>query len=464
MIYPTITVIITGFLVGLRLLQSPRTALWGNRLSAFCMMLALLVTWIELKPAAVTVVLLCLAGGGVLGVALGRRVRMIRMPQTVALLNGFGGAASALVAGIAAAGSVSSSGAGALLFWSSAGFALAIGTLTFSGSVVAALKLQGWLTGKALVLPGHEAVLRLLLLGGIVLVAANVAAGGKHVSCFLPLLAIVFGLCGLFMALRIGGADMPVIISFLNSLSGVAAAVCGLAVENLLLVATGALVGVAGLILTRMMCQAMNRNLAAVLGGFAFKSGLEPGPDTVTERAGIGKGGLPRLPEEQLPELLRKAQKVMIVPGYGMAVAQAQRAVTELIHACEARGKEVQIAIHPVAGRMPGHMTVLLAETGIDYDKLVEMEEANCEFCRADLVIVVGACDVVNPAAGTAAGTPIYGMPVLKAEQAPAVVVCNLDAKPGYSGVENLLYRMPHVIPVWGDASETVPRLLAMLG
>lgn len=458
--------IIAAFLVGLRLMQSPRTALWGNRLCALCMALALFVTIVELKLAAPAAALLYMAAGAAVGFVLAQKVKMIGMPQTVALLNGLGGAASALVAGVAAAGFAFAQGGQALFFWSTAGFALATGTLTLSGSAVAALKLQGYLRGRPTVIAGHALIMRLLLLGGIALILFNTYTGGIHLAPLLPALIVIFTLFGLLMALRIGGADMPVIISFLNSLSGVAAAVCGLAVENLILVGTGALVGVAGLILTRIMCRAMNRSLPAVLGGFSppgAPRGAGGSPEQPAEEPGEGTAEEALSPEDRLPAMLREAQKIIVVPGYGMAVAQAQQAVKDLIDACEARGKEVKIAIHPVAGRMPGHMTVLLAETGIDYDKLFEMDAINPEFPAADLVIVVGACDVVNPAAGTAEGTPIYGMPVLHAEQARGVLVCNLDEKPGYSGVENFLYGQRHVVTVWGDAAETVPRITAML-
>jgi H+-translocating NAD(P) transhydrogenase subunit beta len=259
------------------------------------------------------------------------------------------------------------------------------------------------------------------------------------------------------LAVRVGGADMPVIISFLNSLSGVAAAVSGLALGNLLAAGVGAVVGVAGMILTRLMCVAMNRNLTAVLSGFKAYVQAE------TAEEASEAVHMDRLDPSHVPALLREARTVLIVPGYGMALAQAQQAVKEFIDALGQAGKQVKVAVHPVAGRMPGHMHVLLAEAGVDYEQLYDMAKINHEFAEADVVVAVGACDVMNPAAGTAEGTPLSGMPILKVYEAKAVVVCNLDDKPGYSGVPNTLYGLSHVITLWGDAAETVPGLTRAL-
>lgn len=459
------TVIIAGFLIGIRLMQSPQTALWGNRLGAFSMAFAITWTFVSTGQGTVSTALIYVAVGGAAGIALGQSVKMIHMPQTVALLNGFGGAASALVVWAAI---LSFSGAGAkLLFWGTSGLTLAIGALTFSGSIIAVLKLQNIAFRKAVRLKGHGHILRITILAAALLVIVNTSFAGAYFNQLMPLIALLGLAAGFFMTLRIGGADMPIIISLLNSFSGIAAAIAGLAVENMILAGTGALVGVAGLILTRIMCRAMNRSLFAVLAGFIPASG-EKSPDTglpVAEEDDISGETAPESEssDTDIPGLLRSATRVIIVPGYGMAVAQAQMAVGQLVAALEEKGKEVKFAIHPVAGRMPGHMNVLLAEAGIDYEKLMDIDDINPQFVHADLVIAIGACDVINPAANAAEGTPISGMPILNAEQAKKVIVCNLDEKPGYSGVDNLLYKQTHVITIWGDAAQTVPELTAML-
>ncbi len=448
--------LIAGFLLGIRLMQSPETALWGNRLGALCMLGAVVFTILGIEAAGDLSLWALLLAGGLLGITLGQRVKMIQMPQTVALLNGFGGGASALVAVTA----VSLYSGGELrVFWFTAALALAVGALTFSGSMVAALKLQGLVSQRPLVLKNHGGLLKAFLTVGALLVLLSIFL--QEASYLFPLVALVFLLYGILMAIRIGGADMPVIISFLNSLSGVAAAISGLAVENLLLVGVGALVGVAGLILTQIMCRAMNRNLASVISGFQTqaRAGKEETAAAGTPEALEKEAS----PEETLESALLQARRVILIPGYGMALAQAQRAVKDLIDALQEAGKEVKVAIHPVAGRMPGHMHVLLAEVGIDYEMLHDLEAINPEFASTDLVVVVGACDVLNPAANTAEGTPIYGMPVLNAEEARRVIVCNLDEKPGYSGVDNTLYGESHVFKLWGNAAETVPSLTALL-
>lgn len=470
-------------------MQSPKTALWGNRLGALAMLLAITWTFISTSQGSISSAVIYVLIGAILGIILGQSVRMIHMPQTVALLNGFGGAASALVAWSAILGY---GGEGAIiLFWGTSGLAMGVGSLTFSGSIIAVLKLQGLAFRKAIQLKGHGHILRAAIMVAALLIIINMSFMGLYFGQFMPFVAL-FGLtAGFLMTLRIGGADMPIVISLLNSFSGIAAAVAGLAVGNLILSGTGALVGVAGLILTRIMCRAMNRSLLAVLAGFTPGTQVKTSPaqaeslssDAVTDISSeksdeelAAEGSVTAeeekileyngeaVPEEKLSEILQNAGRVIIVPGYGMAVAQAQMAVRELTDALEGMGKEVKFAIHPVAGRMPGHMNVLLAEAGIDYEKLMDIDAINPQFPHADLVIVVGACDVINPAANAAEGTPISGMPILDAEKAKNIIICNLDEKPGYSGVDNLLYRQPHVITLWGDAAQTVPMLTNMTG
>ena len=518
--------ILAGFLTGIHLMQSPKTALWGNRLGALSMALAVIWAFLSFGEGSSGLfsALIFAAIGGAAGIALGQAVKMIHMPQTVALLNGLGGAASALVAWAAVLAYTGQRAAvlsqtavpeAMMLFWATAGLAVGVGALTLGGSFIAAVKLQGLAFQRPFQVAGHGHILRFMLLVCAFFIVLNVALAGHNVNIIVPLIALLGLFSGMFMALRIGGADMPIIISLLNSLSGIAASVTGLAVENLILVGTGALVGVAGLILTRIMCRAMNRSLVAVLAGFtprvrpqvivgdgvqgeekiygqevvekavescegtegrtgeplAPEAEIDHGDTAVDETVGEPGAGQEaekapeegRLSEADLPTLLQQAARVIIVPGYGMAVAQAQQAVRQLVDALERRGKEVKIAIHPVAGRMPGHMNVLLAEAGIDYEKLLDLDTVNPQFDFADLAVVVGACDVVNPSANSVEGTPISGMPILNVEKAKQVIVCNLDENPGYSGVDNILYSQPHVVTLWGDAAQTVPRLTAIL-
>ncbi|MCK8817542.1 NAD(P)(+) transhydrogenase (Re/Si-specific) subunit beta, partial [Natroniella sulfidigena] len=450
------TIIIVGFIVGIRLMQSPKTAVWGNRLGAFSMASAILFSLWESGVINDLFLLSFIIFGGVLGIILGQVVQMIHMPQMVALLNGFGGAASALVAGATAAVYTTDS----WVFWFTAGLALAVGALTLSGSVVAALKLQGLIIQKPVDLAGQQFYQGFLLVTGVLSIIILSIWQAAYLQILMPLIIILFTVYGLLMALRVGGADMPIVVSLLNSFSGIAAAICGLAVANLLLVGVGALVGVAGLILTHIMCKNMNNSLTAVLAGFD--------KDKASEKKEVASKVEPKEVEEKeaenddqqkISDLLKSAEDVVIVPGYGMAVAQAQQAVKQLTDLLVAEGKNVKAGIHPVAGRMPGHMNVLLAEVGIDYEMLYDLEDINDEFAETDLAIVVGACDVVNPEAKKAEGTPISGMPILQVEEAENVIVCNLDDQPGYSGVENSLYEEEHVISLWGDAAETVPHL-----
>ena len=446
-------IIIVGFIVQIRLMQSPKTALLGNRIGAIFMAVAVLYTIIAYGGIGNPSLWLWLIVGGAAGVWLGQIVKMIQMPQMVGVLNGFGGAASALVA---VAGSVQYPENAVWYLWLTASLALAVGMLTFTGSLVAAMKLQGMISGRPVRVDKNGQSQKGLLIAGAAVILFSIIFTGVF-NLWLVLLAIVSGIYGVIMALRVGGADMPVVISLLNSFSGIAASITGFAVEDPLLVGVGAIVGVSGLILTRIMCKAMNRSLSAVLTGIT----------TVMAQARQESPVRPQSPSIDLPKVTENktglsavvgnARRVIIVPGYGMAVAQAQDKVKELIDKLEQSGKEVKIGIHPVAGRMPGHMNVLLAEVGIDYDKLYDMETINPEFEKTDLTIVVGACDVVNPSANTAEDTPIYGMPILEVDKSRHIIVCNLDEKPGYSGVENSLYSMENVTTIWGNASETVP-------
>jgi NAD(P) transhydrogenase subunit beta len=455
-IYIAVSIVLGALvLLGIRWMSSPKTAVWGNRLSALSMFVAvLLVLWSQ-NIISLPLLWAGMAAGGLIGYFLAVRATMLQMPQMVALLNGLGGGASALVALIEI---LEKYAAMELFNQVSSQLALIVGGVTLSGSIIAALKLDRRIAQRPVILKGHA----FLAGGSIVLMPALAAAAifaGAPLATVLSIAVLLLALIyGIIFAIRVGGADMPITISLLNSLSGLAGAICGFTIGEPLLVAVGAIVGASGFILTQIMCRAMNRSLAHVLSGSiaAYKAA---NGEAEAESEGVEEAG----EELSVEQILKEARKVIIVPGYGMALAQAQGKVKELLDFWESKGAEVKFAIHPVAGRMPGHMNVLLAEVDVPYDKLCEMDQINPEFAEADLAIVIGACDVVNPAANTVEGTPIYGMPVLKVEEASHVFIYNLDLNPGYSGVENPLYRMKHVRLCLGDAKETLAGLLEEL-
>lgn len=448
-------------LTGIKLMSSPQTAVQGNRIGAVAMLAAIIAVLMYNGIIDVPLLWIAIFVGGAIGYIMAKRVKMIQMPQMVALLNGFGGGASALVAlveiferyqGMTFSGRLSSQ------------LALVVGAITLSGSLIAAGKLDRRISQQPVILIHHNWISNtVLLITGLLLIVASVisVSGIIFVSLVIAALAIVYGV---LFAIRIGGADMPITISLLNSLSGLAGAICGFTIGDLSLVAIGAIVGASGLILTQIMCRAMNRSLIDILSGSGLNSKNDYKKITAKKEKAVDiKESREVVVKKSPQEILKAASKVIIVPGYGMAVAQAQDQVKVLYDTLESQGKEVKFAIHPVAGRMPGHMNVLLAEVGVPYDKLYEMDVINSEFAETDVVIVVGACDVVNPAASTAEGTPIYGMPVLKVEEAKNVIVCNLDTEPGYSGVENPLYELPHVHLLLGNAAETIEKLVKRL-
>lgn len=455
-------VLIAGVLLGLRWMGSPTTARRGNLLSALCMAGFIVLALVEHGLLGQAWIWGALAVGTAAGLALGLRVRMIQMPEMVALLNGLGGGASAIVAWLEVAGG-DGPAAGAWVCLAS-GLGVGIGGATLSGSLVAAGKLCRWLPQRpwrARALGG----LNLALLAGLgVALLGAVVANGPPRLVWLAALALLAVLLGAVVVLRVGGADMPVTIALLNSLSGVAAASTGFALAHPVLVAVGGIVGAAGLVLTLIMCRAMNRRLGDILAGRTTAVGTAPA-------AGPAVTPVPEAPA--IPRMLgfddavrglRDARRVVLVPGYGMALAQAQAEVKGLYETLVKAGKEVRFAIHPVAGRMPGHMHVLLAEVDIPYELFVEMEAVNPRFAETDVAVIVGANDVVNPAANTAVGTPIYGMPVLEAAAARLVVVCNLNGDPGYAGVRNPLYDSPEKVALlFGDARETVGALTRAL-
>ena len=454
--YMICAVLTLGVLVGIAMMSKVPTAVKGNLLSAGCTLAAVLVTLYRYDILSDWLLWGSMAVGLVIGLVWTVKIKMIEMPQLVAFFNGLGGAASMLVALL----SLLEAPQLDLFSRVTASLAMVIGSITFTGSMIAAGKLHKILSQKSIVWPAHQAITT------ISLAASAVCVGAAAVEGLSPLLLIVIplvisGFFGIAFAIRIGGADMPITISLLNSLSGVAGSIAGMAIGDPLLVAIGGVVGASGLLLTQIMCRAMNRSLGDILLG---KTSAPAKPKAAVP-APQEKEPEPVVAEELSPaEILREAKKVIIVPGYGMALAQAQHLVKQLSDKLEANGTQVLYAIHPVAGRMPGHMNVLLCEADVPYEKLHEMEEVNPEFDSCDAAIIIGANDVVNPAARDAEGTPIYGMPVLNVDHAKHIIICNYDLKPGYAGVDNPLYsRKEGVSMLLGDASQTLAQLLADL-
>ncbi len=460
-----------GVLLGINLMSKVKTAKFGNAFSALCMLAAVCLTLYKYNIFSASVMWAGLAIGTAIGLILTFKVKMITMPQTVALLNGLGGAASA----VAAVLTIFSSGYEAPVFVDiAAGLALTVGALTFSGSLIAAGKLHKLLPQKPVVLPAHQAFTLITFLGSMAFVAVlAIQPLGSFEFLSVEVLTtaglILSLLFGIFFAIRVGGADMPITISLLNSTSGVAAAIAGMAIKDVLLVSVGGIVGASGLLLTQIMCRAMNRSLANIL----FSKAAKPKPAQSTENTVNAKpeekveassGKTQGTAECNVRQWLTEAKDIIIVPGYGMALSQAQGLVKQLTDKLEGLGKKVRFAIHPVAGRMPGHMNVLLCEVDIPYDKLYEMDAINPDFEKADLAIVIGASDVINPAANTAEGTPIYGMPVLAVEKAKQLIICNYDLQPGYAGVPNPLYEpKDNIAMLLGDAKDSITKLLDFL-
>ncbi|ESS10699.1 MAG: NAD/NADP transhydrogenase beta subunit [uncultured archaeon A07HR60] len=451
------------FIQGLRDMTHPRTATRGNKISAAGMMLAVLVTvlWFEiLDPLILAAALLV---GGAVGGWLAVSVETTEMPQLVGLFNGFGGGASALVAGAELVDQFAVSGAASLSIelTSTAAIAGIIGSVTFWGSLVAAGKLHGVVGGSPIsVNAGHAVKILFFLsaiLAGLFLIVQPSFLGAAPMADWIPsywVLVAAASVLGVFLVLPIGGADTPVVIALLNSYSGLAAATTGFVLGNSVLIIAGTLVGASGLILTVIMCDSMNRSLTNVLfGGF--------GEDTDSETLdNVYDGNITETSPEEIVMLLDTAQRVVIVPGYGMAVAQAQHAVAELVELLEDNDVEVEFGIHPVAGRMPGHMNALLAEADVSYDKMRELEEVNPTFSRTDVVIVTGANDVVNPKANTDDSSPIAGMPVLNVDEAQSVVVNKRSLSPGFSGIPNPLFARNNTSMLFGDAKDSMQGLV----
>ena len=470
-----------GVLLGINMMSKVKSAVKGNRLSALCMLAAVCVTLYKYQIFSAGMMWAGLAIGAAIGIYLTIKVEMITMPQTVALLNGLGGAASAVAALLTLAAVNTQTGIFAIV---TGGIALAVGALTFSGSLIAAGKLHKLLPQKPTVLPAHQALTTVSFLGMIAFIVLLPIKPELMMSISVAGLVISL-LFGIFFAIRVGGADMPITISLLNSTSGVAASIAGMAIGDILLVSVGGIVGASGLLLTQIMCRAMNRSLASILFSKAASPAKSAQPakpagtsassskeesEAKAQQTGEAKPAQQELTatghadKSQLPSWFSNAKEIIFIPGYGMALSQAQGLVKQLADKLESMGKNVRFAIHPVAGRMPGHMNVLLCEVDIPYDKLYEMEAINPDFDKTDLAIIIGASDVVNPAANTAEGTPIYGMPVLAAEKAKKLIICNYDLQPGYAGVPNPLYEPnPNTMMLLGDAKESINTMLDSL-
>lgn len=443
------------FIIGIKRLGSPSTARSGNQLAATGMLVGVIVTLFDHQILSFEYILVGLLIGGAIGALSARKVAMTSMPEMVAILNGFGGGASALVAW----GEYSRAGE-AVAFWSgqdlvTAGLSLLIGSVTLTGSFIAWGKLQGFISGRPVTFPGQNVVNLLLSLLGVLLIAFFVS-DPLHPSIFWGLIALSL-LLGILTVLPIGGADMPVVISLLNSYSGIAASMAGFVLNNNLLIVSGALVGAAGLILTDIMCKAMNRSLTNVLFG-AFGGG--------GAAAVAGESGDKSIQETFADDVAIQcayARQVVVVPGYGLAVAQAQHVLKEVANILQEKGVTIKYGIHPVAGRMPGHMNVLLAEADIPYDQLYDMDQINPEFANTDVVLIIGANDVVNPAARNNPASPIYGMPVLNVDQARRTIVFKRSMSPGFAGIENDLFYAENNQMFFGDAKKSLQALATAL-
>ncbi|MFZ9235702.1 MAG: NAD(P)(+) transhydrogenase (Re/Si-specific) subunit beta [Algoriphagus sp.] len=443
------------FILGIKYLGKTKDARKGNFVSAVGMLIAILATLLTLNILTLLEIGVCVMIGSAIGLYYANKVPMTKIPEMVALFNGFGGLASFAVAlsdyYLKSETNLASLDAVNL---TSIVVSLLIGGVTFTGSMVAYLKLDGKVSGQPITFSGQH-LLNLILLIAFVVASVLVFLDPTQITYIIILIVIAL-LLGILTVIPIGGADMPVVISLLNSYSGMAACATGFILNNNVLIVAGSLVGASGIILTQIMCKAMNRSLVNVLlGGFGqtVATGGADGPAVVVKEIGV----------EETAMLFDSASSVIVVPGYGMAVAQAQHVIRELMEQCEKRNINFRFAIHPVAGRMPGHMNVLLAEANISYDKLIEMDDINEDFSNTDLVFVVGANDVVNPAARTNPESPIYGMPILNADKARTVIVSKRSMGKGYAGVENELFGYPNCLMLFGDAKQTITKVVGEL-
>jgi proton-translocating NAD(P)+ transhydrogenase subunit beta len=447
-------VTIVTFILALRFLSQPDKARLGNWIGAVGMLIAIAVTFAQNEIVSYWGIVLGMAIGGGFGAVAARRVKMTAMPQMVALFNGVGGGAAALVSWAEFHRRVPAPGHLKLDIGLAIMLSAFIGGVSFAGSMVAFAKLQELIQGRPITYPGQQ-VVNALVVGGALAAGIAITAGAEDQWLMWALLGCA-ALFGVLFVLPIGGADMPVVISLLNAFTGLAAAATGFELENNVLIVSGMLVGASGTLLTLLMSRAMNRSIANVLfGAFGQVSA------TAATTAESDGGTVRSASAEDVAVMLAYAHKVVVVPGYGLAVAQAQHDVRQLADLLEEKGVEVSYAIHPVAGRMPGHMNVLLAEANVPYPQLKEMDEANPEFARTDVVLVVGANDVVNPDARNNQGSPIYGMPILNVDDAQTVVVLKRSMNPGFAGIENPLFFNPKTVMLFGDAKDSITKLIA---
>jgi len=438
------------FILGIKMLSHPRTARKGNGIASLGMLIAIVATLtagevLDFKMIGIAVLI-----GSVIGGFIAQKIEMTQMPQMVAIFNGLGGGASALVASAEFFSQYNQSPSNFLLV--TIILSVFIGTLTLTGSFVAFGKLQGFISGKPIVFPAQQ-LFNALLLVSIIALGYFILGNPVDLNLFYAVL-IAAAILGVTLTIPIGGADMPVVISLLNSYSGIAAAATGFVLMNNALIISGALVGASGLILTQIMCKGMNRSLKNVI--FGAVGGDDSGGSGVAQELNIKSYST-----EEAAMIFEAAEKVVIVPGYGLAVAQAQHAAREVGEWLESQGKTVLYAIHPVAGRMPGHMNVLLAEANIPYDQLKDLDEINPEFEDCDVALILGANDVVNPAARHDQSSPIYGMPILNVDKARTVIVNKRSMNPGFAGIQNELFGYDNTIMVFGDAKDMLNQLLS---
>ena len=436
------------FILGLKKLSHPKTARSGNTIAAAGMFIAIVATLIAYDQIDYQLIAVGMIIGTIIGATFAIKVEMTQMPQMVAIFNGFGGGASALVA----AAEFLKTGDITTFTLSTIMISVFVGTLTFTGSFVAFGKLQGFISGKPVVFPGQQIINGLLALA-LLFMGIYVVTTAAEINLFFGVISIA-AILGITLTIPIGGADMPVVISLLNSYSGIAATATGFVLMNNGLIISGSLVGASGLILTNIMCKGMNRSLANVIFGAV---GLE---QETTGSDGAKQMNVKSYSTEEAAMIFDAADKIIVVPGYGLAVAQAQHAVREVAEFLEAQQKQVLYAIHPVAGRMPGHMNVLLAEANIPYEQLKDLDEINPEFEDCDVALVLGANDVVNPAARHDTSSPIYGMPILDVDKSRTVMINKRTMNPGFAGIQNELFGYENSIMIFGDAKEMLQQLL----
>ena len=445
------------FIMGLKQLSHPKTAPRGNQTAAIGMLIAIIATLLYRDVIDYTLIIAGIIIGGAIGAYVARTVEMTAMPQMVAIFNGFGGGASLLVATAEFYRLITGMEAIAGFTMTAIGLSIIIGGITFTGSIVAFAKLQGIMRGAPILFKGQQIVNSILLIGTVTLTVLAVMVGAEA-GFYIPAIIVVALILGYMFVIPIGGADMPVVISLLNSFSGIAAAATGFVLSNNALIISGSLVGASGIILTNIMCKGMNRTIWNVL--FAGFGGEDYAPG---EGVPVTQKPVKSYEPEDTVVIFENARQVVIVPGYGMAVAQAQHMVHELEKILEAKGVKVKYAIHPVAGRMPGHMNVLLAEANVPYDNLFDLDQINPEFEETDIALVIGANDVVNPAARHDTTSPIYGMPILDVDRSRTVFVLKRSMNPGFAGIDNELFYNDNTIMLFGDAKDTVTKLVAEL-